>query len=313
MVHCSVSGRMHYGSRSLQLSPHDAVCSSRAPSVARSDPYPGHPLWLNPKNVAKWRRRRSIVDAPMGPSRPRSSVLTNAEEPSSSSSGGAPSCHSTTSWAAYARPSLGYPASLYTAACSGTASPPPKDEEKISKRRQFAETKIGYVHINVCELRPAQASCSCSRPSAVGSQLIRLLKGTGPAGPGGDHVSKFVHIAFWTPTRRPTAPCSSARSSPHSPTACTPCSLTTGWPLPTCPRTAAAIPRSRPSSAGISSTARATRRAAAVPLLPPGDRTAMAANIASRSPAIPFRRLLPALVGGSGSTACWPSMDEWSG
>lgn len=35
---------------------------------------------LNPKTVAKWRRRRSTVDAPMGPSRPRSSVLTEAEE-----------------------------------------------------------------------------------------------------------------------------------------------------------------------------------------------------------------------------------------
>lgn len=35
---------------------------------------------LNPKTVAKWRRRRSTVDAPMEPSRPRSSVLTEAEE-----------------------------------------------------------------------------------------------------------------------------------------------------------------------------------------------------------------------------------------
>ena len=29
----------------------------------------------------------------------------------------------------------------------------PKDEEKASKRRRFALTKIGYVHIDVCELR----------------------------------------------------------------------------------------------------------------------------------------------------------------
>src|SRR3712207_1429487 len=35
---------------------------------------------LNPKTVAKWRRRITTADRPMGPSRPRSSVLTEAEE-----------------------------------------------------------------------------------------------------------------------------------------------------------------------------------------------------------------------------------------
>ena len=35
---------------------------------------------LNPKTVAKWRRRTSTADARMGPGRPRSSVLTEAEE-----------------------------------------------------------------------------------------------------------------------------------------------------------------------------------------------------------------------------------------
>src|SRR4051794_25664487 len=35
---------------------------------------------LNPKTIAKWRRRTTTADRPMGPSRPRSSVLTEAEE-----------------------------------------------------------------------------------------------------------------------------------------------------------------------------------------------------------------------------------------
>src|SRR5918993_2817216 len=35
---------------------------------------------LNPKTVAKWRGRTGTGDAPMGPRRPRSSVLTEAEE-----------------------------------------------------------------------------------------------------------------------------------------------------------------------------------------------------------------------------------------
>ena len=35
---------------------------------------------LNPKTVAKWRHRTTTADQHMGPSRPRSSVLTEAEE-----------------------------------------------------------------------------------------------------------------------------------------------------------------------------------------------------------------------------------------
>src|SRR4051812_21576918 len=35
---------------------------------------------LNPKTVAKWRSRSSTADARMGPARPRSTVLTEAEE-----------------------------------------------------------------------------------------------------------------------------------------------------------------------------------------------------------------------------------------
>src|SRR3712207_5148706 len=35
---------------------------------------------LNPKTVAKWRRRTTTADQPLGPRRPRSSVLTEVEE-----------------------------------------------------------------------------------------------------------------------------------------------------------------------------------------------------------------------------------------
>ena len=35
---------------------------------------------LNPKTVAKWRQRTTTADGPMGPARPRSTVLTEAEE-----------------------------------------------------------------------------------------------------------------------------------------------------------------------------------------------------------------------------------------
>src|SRR5215218_4423267 len=35
---------------------------------------------LNPKTVAKWRNRSTTADQPMGPKRPRSTTLTEAEE-----------------------------------------------------------------------------------------------------------------------------------------------------------------------------------------------------------------------------------------
>ena len=35
---------------------------------------------LNPKTVAKWQKRTSAHDAPMGPKQPRSTVLTPEEE-----------------------------------------------------------------------------------------------------------------------------------------------------------------------------------------------------------------------------------------
>jgi len=35
---------------------------------------------INPKTVAKWRRRSSVCDARMGPREPRSTVLSNQEE-----------------------------------------------------------------------------------------------------------------------------------------------------------------------------------------------------------------------------------------
>src|SRR3712207_4519768 len=53
----------------------------------------------------------------------------------------------------------------------------PRDEEKASRRQHFAETAIGYVHVDVCELRLAE------------SKLFMFL--------AIDRVSKFVHVAFF--------------------------------------------------------------------------------------------------------------------
>ena len=76
---------MRCGSRSSWLSPNDAACSSRAPRAELQASQEstralaaGH--GLNPKTGPKWRGRTGTADAPMGPARPRSTVLCEAEE-----------------------------------------------------------------------------------------------------------------------------------------------------------------------------------------------------------------------------------------
>jgi transposase len=132
---------------------------------------------LNPKTVAKWRQRTTTADRPMGPSRPRSSVLTEAEEaivvefrrrtllPLDDILG----CLRETI------PKLSRRA-LHRCLQRHGISRLPKGDEKASKRKRFAGAKIGYVHVDVCELRLAQG------------KLFMFL--------AIDRVSKFTHVAF---------------------------------------------------------------------------------------------------------------------
>src|ERR671921_1106748 len=132
---------------------------------------------LNPKTVAKWRKRATTADAPMGPRRARSTVLTEAEEaivvefrrrtllPLDDVLG----CLRGTI------PTLSRSA-LHRCLQRHGISRLPQGEEKASKRGRFAETVIGYVHIDVCELRLAQG------------KLFMFL--------AIDRVSKFTHVAF---------------------------------------------------------------------------------------------------------------------
>jgi len=132
---------------------------------------------LNPKAVRKWRHRTSTTDAPMGPRQPRSSVLTEAEEaivvefrrrtllPLDDVLG----CLRETI------PTLSRSA-LHRCLVRHGISRLPQPEEKASKRERFAETVIGYVHIDVCELRLAEG------------KLFMFL--------AIDRISKFTHVAF---------------------------------------------------------------------------------------------------------------------
>jgi transposase InsO family protein len=133
---------------------------------------------LNPKTVAKWRGRIGTADAPMGPRRPRSSVLTEAEEvivvefrrrtllPLDDVLG----C------LREAIPTLSRSA-LHRCLQRHGISRLPQGEQRASKRERFAETRIGYVHIDACELRLAQG------------KLFMFL--------AIDRVSKLVHVAFY--------------------------------------------------------------------------------------------------------------------
>jgi transposase InsO family protein len=112
---------------------------------------------LNPKTVAKWRTRTTTADQPMGPSRPRSTVLSEVEEaivvefrrrtllPLDDVLGGLRE----------SIPKLSRSA-LHRCLVRHGISRLPTDEESGSKRKRFAETKIGYVHIDLCELRSAE-------------------------------------------------------------------------------------------------------------------------------------------------------------
>ena len=118
---------------------------------------------LNPKTVTKWRKRSTTSDQPMGPSRPRSTVLTELEEAI------VPGSSPRTSFRRHTLlplddvlgclresiPKLSRSA-LHRCLVRHAISRLPKDEESASKRRRFAETKIGYVHIDLCELRSAE-------------------------------------------------------------------------------------------------------------------------------------------------------------
>ena len=114
---------------------------------------------LNAKTVAKWRGRTSTADQPMGPSKPKSTVLTEIEEaivvefrrrtllPLDDVLG----CLRETI------PALSRSA-LHRCLQRHGISRLPKSEEAEAKRGRFAQTTIGYVHIDVCELRWAKGT-----------------------------------------------------------------------------------------------------------------------------------------------------------
>lgn len=132
---------------------------------------------LSRTTITKWRTRTSTSDAPMGPSNPRSTVLTSVEE---------------AMVVEFRRRTLlplddvlgclrdSIPkltqSSLHRCLERNGISRLPKDPDQTSKRGKFAEVAIGYVHIDISELRLAEGKLN---------MFLAI-----------DRVSKFTYVEF---------------------------------------------------------------------------------------------------------------------
>jgi len=137
---------------------------------------------LSRTTVSKWRSRITTADAPMGPRDPRSTVLTSVEEamvvefrrrtllPLDDVLG----CLKDTI------PKLTR-SSLHRCLARHGISRLPESEERTSRRGTFAQTSIGYVHIDHCELRLA-------------SGKLHMFLAI-------DRVSKFTYVEFHDRTK----------------------------------------------------------------------------------------------------------------
>ena len=68
-------GQVRHGCATTTHAIRAAIQRSQASTAALS-----RELGINPKTVAKWRRRETVEDRKTGPKEPRSTVLTEAEE-----------------------------------------------------------------------------------------------------------------------------------------------------------------------------------------------------------------------------------------
>ena len=132
---------------------------------------------LSRNTVTKWRARTTIEDAPMGPRSPHSTVLTAVEE---------------AMVVEFRRRTLlplddvlgclreSIPkltrSSLHRCLERHGISRLPESPDHASKRGKFAETPIGYVHIDISELRLAQGKLN---------MFLAI-----------DRVSKFTYVEF---------------------------------------------------------------------------------------------------------------------
>jgi hypothetical protein len=117
---------------------------------------------INPKTVAKWKKRSFANDAPMGPKDVRSTVLTKEEEAAA------------VAFRKYTllplddclyalQPSIPHltRSSLHRCLQRHDISRLPEVEGDKAKKQKFATYPIGYFHIDIAEVQTKTASCIC--------------------------------------------------------------------------------------------------------------------------------------------------------
>ena len=111
---------------------------------------------LNPKTVAKWRKRTTVNDEPMGPRKPRTAALDEAQEARvvELRDRAMLALDDLLGSLREGLPRLGR--SALHAASSGTASASRPKGETDSKRGRFSETELGYLHVDAAEMRTAE-------------------------------------------------------------------------------------------------------------------------------------------------------------
>ena len=145
-------GQVRHGSATTTHAVRAAIQRSQASLATLS-----RELGINPKTVAKWRKRQTVDDLKTGPKEPRSTILTEAEE---------------ASIVAFRRHTL-LPlddcfyalqatvphltrSSLHRCLQRHGVSRLPEIEGDKPNRRKFNSYPIGYFHIDIAEVRTAQ-------------------------------------------------------------------------------------------------------------------------------------------------------------
>ena len=111
---------------------------------------------LNPKTVAKWRKRTTAEDAPMGPRHPRSAALSEAEEARvvETRKRGMLSLDDLLGSLRDGLPRLSRSALHRCLQRHGISRRPKAETEP--KRGRFAQVEIGYLHVDAAEMRTAE-------------------------------------------------------------------------------------------------------------------------------------------------------------
>lgn len=135
---------MRYGSTSSRHWLNNTACSSQTPSVASEHPALAARYALYPEAVAKRHARQTALDAPWGRTGRAAPCCHPLRRRSSSSSGDAPSCQSCDIMGA-PRDAISKltRSALHPCLQRRGISRLTANEEKVSKRGGFAETRIG--------------------------------------------------------------------------------------------------------------------------------------------------------------------------